>query len=978
MDGLINVNKELEILCTSTVHECLPHECKSYISNKEKGLRVFHMNIRSLNKNFNSLLALLSSMDVKLDIIILTEVWLSKVTHFPSIDGFSTYSSKDPVNQNDGIVLYVNSDLNHTIELPKMTDGTVTVCKFGKGIAIVAIYRSPSVRVIDNFLTSLNDIIINLETFKTVAILGDININIDPDNKPKCADDYLNLLASHAYLPTHCLCTRINSCLDHVMLKSRLKSTTLIMNPCITDHSPVFVLIKLVPPKAKAQTHRSKTDFIKVKTDIDNFDFGFIYSSDNANIAADLLVDTISGIIKRHTSLVKLPRSKQNIKPWITPGLLKCIRNRDNLHKKLRKNPDNEICKITFTRYRNFCNDLLKKIKRAYDLAEFEKAKDNPKATWKVVKRTVYSTPKSSLNELLQVGPNPTHAANKVNQFFVSIGQSLASRFHTNIVQNAELPTHIQPKSTHLKSFGLVETDCDEVNRIIINLRSKCAVGWDGISTDIIKASRMKLVPLITHINNLCLSTGVFPQAFKKALVHPVFKKGDPKSVNNYRPISILTSLSKILEKILNSRLIKYMQLNNIISENQYGFCPGKSTEDAVVFLTEVITRTLDMKAKCVGIFLDLKKAFDTVSIPILLKKLEGIGIRGHALRIFEDYLANRCQSVKMEGYVSSESPLTIGVPQGSILGPTLFLIYINQLCQLRLDSCSIVAYADDTALIVKGGTWAEAKKNAEKALNMVLLWLSSNHLTLNFEKTVYLPFAMVSTSLPPVSYSIAAHNCLPVDGHCSCPHLDRVSSNKYLGVVLDDTLAWQEHIKRLCSNVRKLLYIFKILKTIASPQVLRTVYFALAQSSLSYCVAAWGSTHKTTLIQLERAQRAVLKVMTCKNFTYPTTSLYAECKVLTVRQLFVLRAIIRTHSTVSFESHTSLAHRRRVDRIFPIERHRTSFASRHLYIIGKQIYNRLSRKFEMYPLLKVQCKQKVKDWLLTLSYDETESLILC
>lgn len=268
--------------------------------------------------------------------------------------------------------------------------------------------------------------------------------------------------------------------------------------------------------------------------------------------------------------------------------------------------------------------------------------------------------------------------------------------------------------------MAILDTDETEIESIILSLRSDSSTGCDGISPSVLKSSREFIIPAVTHICNTSFRTGVFPKALKKALVHPIYKSGDKNNLANYKPISILTTLSKILEKLLNNRLIKFLNKNNIISNHQYGFRAGMSTEDAVVDLLEHITKQLDQGLKCVGIFLDLRKAFDTGYTPALLTKLNNVGVRGVAHDIFSDYLTDRFQRVSINGLMSSEARIEYGVPQGSVIGPTLFLLYINQLCDISLPNCKVFTYADDTAVVIHGSNWAEVKSIAESNLIII------------------------------------------------------------------------------------------------------------------------------------------------------------------------------------------------------------------------------------------------------------------
>ncbi|XP_063891880.1 uncharacterized protein LOC135117215 [Helicoverpa armigera] len=212
----------------------------------------------------------------------------------------------------------------------------------------------------------------------------------------------------------------------------------------------------------------------------------------------------------------------------------------------------------------------------------------------------------------------------------------------------------------------------EKINTAIIGLPGYNVQNSPAQSLAILDVDEAEIETLILQLRNDCAV-----DALKKAIIHPIYKSGDRNCVNNYRPISVLPALSKILEKILNKSLRSFLEKHRLISNNQFGFRPGVSTEDAVLELTQLVAENLDKKNKCLGIFLDLSKAFDTVSVPILTSKLELLGVRGTPLKIFKDYLRNRTQCVKIETSLSNEELVTYGVPQGSILGPTLFLIYI-------------------------------------------------------------------------------------------------------------------------------------------------------------------------------------------------------------------------------------------------------------------------------------------------------------
>ncbi|KAL0871538.1 hypothetical protein ABMA27_005251 [Loxostege sticticalis] len=577
---------------------------------------------------------------------------------------------------------------------------------------------------------------------------------------------------------------------------------------------------------------------------------------------------------------------------------------------------------------------------------------------------------------LLNLKTEPLDSVNYINDFFVNIGADLADVITNQAGRRSSGSVVTTPNliSSNPSSFILLDTDVREVESVLMNLDSGSSPGWDGITTAFLKHAREFVVPHICKLANLYFNTGVFPSSLKRSIVTPVYKSGDRADVNNYRPISVLTSISKIIEKILNSRLVSFLDKFKIISNSQYGFRKSLSTQDAILDLTTALVSEVDSGKKCLTVFLDLKKAFDTVSVPILVRRLENIGIRDIPLLLFKSYLQGRTQEVKIDSLHSEKANVCFGVPQGSVLGPTLFLIYINELCCLQGVGGRVFSYADDTAVVFTGDTWDAVLERTERGLRVMSEWLGDNLLTLNVQKTNYICFTPSMKSQPDSNFQIKIHNCSnPDNSACTCPPINKVTQTKYLGIVLDQRLSWQSHIELLMNRTRKLIWVFKSLRHVMTNTLLNKIYIALAQSVLTYCIPVWGGATKSHVLGLEKAQRSLIKVMYFKPYRFPTDKLYRLSGLLSVRKLYVSRLLQTCHKSLTY---VDISHKRRRDAVVPVPITRTAFAKRQYLSQSARIYNIVNKKLKIYPMLPFTCKRTITDWLYSLNYEEVENLL--
>ena len=568
---------------------------------------------------------------------------------------------------------------------------------------------------------------------------------------------------------------------------------------------------------------------------------------------------------------------KNKFKPWITIGILRSLKQRSMLHRKFLRAKD-QVRKSTlqtrFKIYRNMLVTLIRRSKQNYFNKYFQDNIRNLRKTWCGIKNIIQiknnngNSPSCLLDKGISI-TNPSEIASIFNSYFSSIGKTLQSKITSSYLNFTKYL-----KNPNIHDFLVLPICSTEVSKLISNMKIGKASGPNSIPSSVLKNLKNEISKPLSILFNLSFSTGVFPNILKTSSVLPLFKKGSKLDCGNYRPISLLSNISKLLERLMYKRFYNFLNVYNCISELQFGFRSQHSTSHTLVSITEKIREAIDTGHFACGVFIDLQKAFDTVDHKILIAKLEYYGVRGTAKNWFSSYLQNRKQYVTINGFKSSINNVEYGVPQGSVLGPLLFLMYINDL-SISIKNSIVHHFADDTNILCIDKSLKLLCKKINYDLKCITHWLNANRISLNIDKTEFVIFRS------PRKY-VDCDIKIKLNGK----RLYQSTSIKYLGILLDEHLSWKPHIDELTKKLNHSNSMLAKIRHYVNKNIIRSLYFSLFSSHINYCCLVWGQSGNYYLNKILSVQRCALRIIEFKPFHSDVSSSFYNLKIPTFSSL--------------------------------------------------------------------------------------------
>ena len=913
---------------------CKYYEVEDFLKKVENYSDFFSslsLNIRSFSgklNEFKDFIDEISFKDFSFSVIGLQELWNIPEYLNTDISGYHPLTCKlRKSNENGknniggGVGFYINDEFDFevldsiSIFEDKVFESIFVKIKTDKNkFKIVGnIYRPPG-NIVKDSANKIEEILFKIKNDKVlckadeIQIMGDFNINLVKYTTHEPTSNFVDTLLSHDQLPLISLPSRItassSTLIDNIFTNKMQECYDSGLIYCfLSDHLPVFYISKLGKEsnreEKKTFTTRdfSESNKANFRADLELINWNSLFYEDNPKTAFNMFEKKVDECFEKSFPSKDKTFNKKNMprEPWMTHAILISRKTKNKLAAKKVKNPTEKNLNA-YKEFNKMYRSVIRKAKANYYDEKFKEYSKNIKQTWAVlnellnVKKSSQKIPDIFIDNG-KIYSGYEEVTEGFNDFFSSIGSKLADK----------IPPSKNDFESYLgrpieENFVFANITEDIVMDTLKLLKSKNSSGSDKISTKLLKEIMPSIIIPVVYLFNLSIRTGYVPESYKCARVIPIYKSGSRNEFTNFRPISLLSSFSKLLEKIIAKQMFGFLNKHDILYNFQFGFRPKHDTNQPIIHFLDKIYSALnkDVPEYTLGIFLDLKKAFDTVPKSILLRKMSHYGFTGIANKWFESYLSNRTQYVSINGFDSSCRSVDFGVPQGSVLGPLLFLLYINDLPNATELFTSL--FADDTGLLLSSPDLESLFSKVNEELAKAADWFCANKLTLNVSKTKYLIFRSKNMPIFPDKFKLKIGD----------EYIERIGENcteeffKFVGMRLDEFLSWDHHTKHVSNKITSANFALNQVKNVLPFHVRKLVYNSLIRCHIEYGILAYAGGNSKGVKKIKTLQKRSVRLVAGKSRVAHTDPIFARLNILKAEDLFKLNTGIFLHKYIN------------------------------------------------------------------------------
>lgn len=906
-----NNGKEIEWSNTCLTNSLLKAKNKKTVKNK---IKIFHQNIQHLASKIEQLHIVLE--EINPDIIVLSEHDMKvEAIGRLNLENYivNSYFSRK-LSCKGGIMILGKKEIEwRQVKMPgsmlantfleeKQFEYCLCLYKFKNNnykVVVVGIYRSPSSNT-EIFIDRLNILLTFLSKIcHRIVVAGDVNINVLVNSREHRL--LKNTLKAHNMYYLIDFPTRVTAhsetAIDNFFVKNIDQSSVEVegLITCLSDHDgqKLEINFNTTPEKQQKPIKQEKRCFSKENILI----FSKIVQKENwFEVYHSPPKDKYSHFLSslQYYFEIAFPKkviSKKKVnKSWVTDKLKDEKQEIVKLHNDVKRSKNKKLSILLKDKKKAFRKNIYKTKKQFFE-NKISKSDNIQKTVWQIINSEVGSKCKKNLTNFKLkenncITDNPQYISNLFNNYFTNCIHNLSCKINETSITRGE-------NFNKKPQFNLKSTTLEEVERVIGSLKNKQSCGYDEIPIIVLKECKKILSPILTHLINSSFVTGYFPDELKISKVIPVHKKDSLTEKSNYRPISLLPTISKVYEKIVANQFMEFLNSNNLIDDIQHGFRPERSVTSAAVAFLETIIESVDKGKVTIGVFMDVSKAFDSVNHKVLINKLKTLNVAKHSLEWFASYLENRKQFVeithltklnKVIKVTSEVQKISMGVPQGSILGPLLFMCYLKNMSSAlkNVPEKNLCLYADDSNLSLSANKVEDLEILAYFELLNLQGFLKGHNLTLNAKKTKYISFKTMQNKN---NYDLS----IKVDEQ----FINKEKKIKFLGLVIDENLNWNEHVNKVLANINSGIYALRKMSSLCNLTTLKSIYFSFIHSHISYGICLYGSTKNENLYSILKCQKKAIRIILNLDRDTSVQEHFKKLKILTVYGQYVFEAII-------------------------------------------------------------------------------------